>query len=97
MGGAEDCHPGLVIAALLLEDEVTDFIFQQDEAPPHWPLSVRGYLNDKFPQWRIGLRADDVLTLNHCPSRSPDLTPCDFFLCSCIKVSVFPPLRTTAS
>ncbi|KAJ8875973.1 hypothetical protein PR048_023881 [Dryococelus australis] len=49
-----------------LEEAAGDFIFQQDSAPSHWHLAVRGYLNDMLPQrWS---------------PRSPDLTPCHFFL-----------------
>ncbi|KAJ8882858.1 hypothetical protein PR048_014672 [Dryococelus australis] len=33
---------------------VGDFIFQQDGAPPHWHLAVRGYLNEMLPQRWIG-------------------------------------------
>ena len=52
-------------------------IYQQDEAPPHWNMDVRGSLKAKFPN---RLDATD---------RSPDLTPLDFFLWGYVKDRVF--------
>jgi hypothetical protein len=49
--------------------------FQQDGAPPHWNLIVRASLNQRFPNRWIG-RASPI----SWPTRSPDITPCDFFL-----------------
>lgn len=72
----------------LLEDS-PDFIFQQDGAPPHWSLTVRSYLNNLLPQRWIGRACDDDLTLLTWPPRSPDLTPCDFFLWGYVKDRVF--------
>lgn len=48
--------------------------FQQDDAPPHFGLEVRNFLNAIFPERWIG-RKEAI----ECPSRSPDLTPLDFF------------------
>jgi hypothetical protein len=49
--------------------------FQQDGTPPHWSLIVRASLNQNFPNRWIG-RAGP----HSWPARSPDITPCDFFL-----------------
>ena len=49
--------------------------FQQDGAPAHYTRKVRDYLNQLFLGRWIGCR--DPL---EWAARSPDLTPCDFFL-----------------
>jgi hypothetical protein len=72
------------------------FIFQQDGAPPHWNNVVRGFLNDELPHRWIGRVGDDDVALLAWPPRSPDLTPCDFFLWGFVKDIVYvPPLPTT--
>lgn len=58
--------------------------FQQDGAPPHYQLDVRRWLNEKFPGKWIGRRG----SIEWAP-RSPDLTPCDFFLWGYLKDTVF--------
>ena len=63
-----------------LQQEMNNFIFQQDEAPPHWHRDVRACLNHILPIRWIGQIWKDDLVLNTWPLRSPDLTPCDFFL-----------------
>ena len=50
-------------------------IYQQDGAPPHWIMDVRGSLNATFPTRWIGL--DGPICW---PPRSPHLTPLDFLL-----------------
>lgn len=77
----------------LIENEDESFIFQQDGAPPHWKLTVRAYLNEVLPERWIGRgSAEDDLLLKW-PPRSPDLSPCDFFLWGYVKGLVFvPPL-----
>ena len=52
----------------------SDYIFQQDGAPPHYSNVVRAYLNNKRPNNWIG-RGGPV----SWPPYSPDLTPCDIF------------------
>ncbi|KAJ8890916.1 hypothetical protein PR048_010425 [Dryococelus australis] len=75
------------------EEAAGDLIFQQDGAPPHWHLASRGYLSEMLPQRWIGRGAVGDQALHHWPPRSPDLTPCDFFLWGYIKDQVFrPPL-----
>lgn len=74
-----------------LEEEARQFIFQQDGAPPHWHLSVRAYLNERYPNQWIGRQSASDRALHHWPPRSPDLTPCDFFLWGYVKNMVFRP------
>ena len=61
-----------------------DYIFQQDGAAPHRASRVRAYLNRKTNENWIG-RQGPV----DWPARSPDLTPCDFFLWGHIKAKVY--------
>jgi hypothetical protein len=58
--------------------------FQQDGAPPHWSLIVRASLNQHFSNRWIG-RAGPI----SWPARSPDITPCDFFLWGYAKDCVY--------
>ncbi|PSN30867.1 hypothetical protein C0J52_26252 [Blattella germanica] len=75
----------------LLHEE--NFIWQQDGAPPHWSRHVRQYLNEILPNRWIGRQGPGDLALHSWPPRSPDLTPCDFFLCGFVKDKVYvPPL-----
>ena len=75
-----------------LRDYPQDVIFQQDGAPPHFAIPVRQYLNQKLGNRWIG-RGGPVAW----PPRSPDLTPCDFFLWGYIKDRVFSNLPSTIS
>lgn len=61
-----------------------EIYFQQDGAPPHYSRSVRQWLDDKFPGAWIGRRGPI-----EWPARSPDLTPCDFFLWGFLKNIVY--------
>ena len=70
------------IEALGLQERI---IFQQDGAPPHWSLSVRQWLNDTLPGRWIGRGSARDDRLSAWPPRSPDLSPCDFFLWGYIK------------
>ena len=49
--------------------------FQHDGVPPHYTRHVREYLNEYFPNRRLG-RGGPVAW----PPRSPDLTPLDYYL-----------------
>lgn len=49
--------------------------FQQDGAPAHYSVTARTWLDEKFPGRWIGRRGPF-----DWPARSPDLSPCDFFL-----------------
>ena len=81
---------------LLFEGERVDSIFQQDGAPPHWSLNVRQNLNATPHSKWIRCGGNDDCVLLHWPPRSPDLTPCDFFLWGYVKGLVYvPPLPTS--
>lgn len=62
-----------------------DIIFMQDGAPPHWGRMVRNWLNENFPNRWMGRGS----VMMPWPPRSPDLTPCDFFLWGFIKSKVY--------
>lgn len=57
-----------------VEDLQPNIWFQQDGAPPHWSLDVRGALNETFAGRWIG--RDGPI---NWPPRSPDITPLDFY------------------
>jgi hypothetical protein len=60
-------------------------------SPPHFHLEVRRHLNTTVPQRLIG-RASRCIgdsALIPWPPRSPDLTPCDFFLWGYVKDKVY--------
>lgn len=79
-----------------LNNNSDDYIYQQDGAPPHWHLDVRGFLNETLPNRWIGRNGTNDLTLCSWPPRSPDLTPCDYFFWGCVKDAVYiPPLPST--
>uniref|UniRef100_A0A8C5R2R6 Transposase n=1 Tax=Leptobrachium leishanense TaxID=445787 RepID=A0A8C5R2R6_9ANUR len=67
-----------------LHDLQPTIIFQQDAAPPHWGLHVRGFLNETFPERWIG-RGGPI----PWPPRSPDITPLHFFLWGYVKDMVY--------
>ena len=58
--------------------------FQHDGAVPHYAVVVREWLGEKLPGRWIGRRGPF-----NWPSRSCDLTPCDFFLWGCLKDILF--------
>jgi hypothetical protein len=58
--------------------------WMQDGAPAHYRTDVRAYLDAQFPGRWIGRKGPIAR-----PARSPDLTPCDFFLWGHIKHQVF--------
>lgn len=64
-------------------------VWQQDGAPPHYEIRVRQYLSEKFPSRWIG-RGGPI----PWPARSPDLTPCDFYLWGDVKRLVYSGART---
>lgn len=64
-----------------------DLIFMQDGAPPHFANTVRAFLDHNFPDHWIG-RGCNERSISW-PPRSPDLTPCDFFLWGYIKENVY--------
>lgn len=58
--------------------------FQHDGASAHYALQVRNWLNTKLPGRWIGRRGP-----TEWPPRSPDLTPCDFYLWGRLKNIVY--------
>ena len=67
-----------------LRDYPETIIFQQDGALPHYSNEVRSYLDRKLPGRWMG-RSGPI----SWPSRSPDLTPCDYFLWGNMKDKVY--------
>lgn len=65
-------------------DNINDLIWMQDGAPPHFALIVREWLDRHFPGRWLGRRGP-----HEWPARSPDLTPCDFFLWGWAKEEVY--------
>lgn len=61
-----------------------NFYFQHDGAGAHYSVTVREWLDKKFPDRWIGRRGPF-----DWPARSPDLSPCDFFLWGYLKDIVF--------
>jgi len=63
-----------------------DMFFMHDGAPPHFARAVRNYLNETFAGRWIGRGQEAPI---QWPARSPDLTPCDFFLWGALKTQVY--------
>lgn len=63
-----------------------DMWYMQDGAPPHFALAVRQHLHQTYPDRWIGRGADAPIKW---PARSPDLTPCDYFLWGALKSKVY--------
>ena len=61
-----------------------DWIFMQDGASPHTTILLRQFLNTQFPNRTIGRNLN-----TDWPPRSPDMTPCDFFLWGWLKDQVY--------
>ena len=61
-----------------------ELVFMQDGAPPHYKRDVRNWLNANFQDRWIGRAGPQ-----EWPARSPDLTPCDFFLWGFLKEQVY--------
>ncbi|PNF41666.1 hypothetical protein B7P43_G06968 [Cryptotermes secundus] len=78
-----------------MNEDSGDYIFQQDGAPPSWHLNFRRFPNESLPQQWIGRMGNEDLALQFWPPRSPDLTPCDFFLWRSVKDAVYVPLLAT--
>ena len=74
-----------------LQEDIMDFIFQQDRTLPHYHLDVRAHLIVILPGRWIGCASHNNSPLLPWPPRSPNLTPCDFFLWGYIKDRVYVP------
>jgi hypothetical protein len=59
-------------------------IWMQDGAPPHVTNDVMDFLEERFGNQIISRRSEHAW-----PPRSPDLTPCDFFLWGYLKSIVY--------
>ena len=70
---------------------IQTFIFQQDGSPIHFHCEVRQYLNTVLPGRWMGRVSGNDQPLMLWPPRSPDITPCEFFLWGCVKDRVFIP------
>ena len=73
----------------ILEDlpvfQQQELFFMQDGAPPHWATIVRTWLNENFGEQWIGRGSPEI----QWPARSPDLTPCDFWLWGHMKSLIY--------
>jgi len=74
-----------------LEHDSADFVYQLDGAPCHYHRNVRNFLNETLPHRWIGRAVNNDHHLLLWPPRSPDLTPCDFFLWGYVKDSAYKP------
>lgn len=63
-----------------------EMFFMHDGAPPHFARNVRDYLNEQYPDRWIGRGQNAPI---HWPPRSPDLTPCDYFIWGALKAKVY--------
>ena len=70
---------------ITVEGHFRNLWWVQDGASPHRVINVRDRLNEVFGNNRVVGLGHDV----EWPPRSPDLTPCDFFLWGYIKSKVF--------
>ncbi|KAK2952756.1 putative Histone-lysine N-methyltransferase SETMAR [Blattamonas nauphoetae] len=66
---------GFLFPALRARANIETQYFMQDGASPHTALETRTLLNHTFPNRWIGMFGPI-----EWPARSPDMTPCDFFL-----------------
>ena len=75
----------MVIPELQQRGCLATVTFQQDGAPPHIAREVQNLLRRHFTEDRIISRAFPT----RWPPRSPDLTPCDFWLWGYLKDKVY--------
>jgi hypothetical protein len=79
-----------------MDQEILSFLLWC--APPHFHRRVREFLKQHLPQRWIGRGTDDDQILFVWPPRSPEATPCDFFLWGYVQVQVYaPPLPASIS
>jgi len=65
-------------------ENIDELVFMHNGTPPHFALGVHAWLDQKFPGRWLGRRGP-----HERPTRSPDLTPCDFFLWDWAKEEVY--------
>ena len=68
---------------LLRTNGYKNLYFQQDGAPPHTANSVQNWLKEKFGQ--------KFIPKEMWPPRSPDLSPCDYYLWGYLRTKVYSP------
>jgi hypothetical protein len=78
-----------------LKENMEDFVFQKDCAPPDWHCDVQRSLNERLPDGWIGCCTEDDLALLRRSPRSPDLTECHFILWGYKDTVIIPPLART--
>ena len=66
------------------ELDLGDIWFQQDGATAHTSRASMAVLREHFPERLISIRGD-----LEWPARSPDLSPCDFYLWGYLKSRVY--------
>lgn len=76
----------------LPKDEPDNFVWLQHGAPPRRHNSVRDWLNSVSSNSWIGSQGPNDRDSFAWPSRSPDLTRCDFYLWGFIKDNNYMPL-----
>ncbi|UYV68203.1 hypothetical protein LAZ67_5003376, partial [Cordylochernes scorpioides] len=77
-----------VIPILQDRQALSEITFMQDGGPPHISRGAKQLLKDTFGEDRVISRH----FIHQWPSRSPDLTPCDFWLWGSYQ-AFFPPTR----
>ncbi|CAH2092093.1 unnamed protein product [Euphydryas editha] len=68
----------------LMREDRSQYQFKQDGCPAHYARAVRDYLNEEYPDRRIGSSGSIFW-----PPCSPDLNPVVFFYWGCIKEKDF--------
>jgi hypothetical protein len=56
------------------EEDMEDFVFQKNGAPPHWECNVRSVFNERLPDGWIGRCTEFDIALLRWPPRSLDHT-----------------------
>jgi len=74
-----------------LQEDSEDFVFQQDGALPHFNFDVCAHLSANLSSCCIGHASHSDSPLLPWPPRSPDLTPCNFFLWGYVKDHLYVP------
>ena len=84
-------HKRMVRLLPQLNTNYDNYILQLDGASPHFHRNVQVLLNRVLQQRWIGSATTGDSQLLPWPPRSPDLTPCDFFLWGFVKDSFYVP------
>ena len=73
-----------ILPAIRAIYENSEVFYQQDRTPPHYHRDMRAFLDENLQGHWIGRRGTFKL-----PTRSPDLTPLDFYLWGTLKDVVY--------